>query len=166
MNLNMNRDEFAAKLKEMTCLADWHRRYYTRRARKYKRLDYWIRTSLGLIATFGAVLAGTVSFRIEGAILAGASAFALGTLLPNFKWDSIVSGLKDEQEEWARIFQGYEGLLNMSKILERDEMLAIEFQRVEELRKAAEINDRGLPEDESLLNKTESEVRKYYHLDD
>lgn len=165
MILNMNRDEFAAKLKEMVCLADWHHRYYTRRAGKYKRIDYWIRATLGALATCGAVLVGTSKYRELGAVLAGGSAFVLGTLLPNFRWDSIVSGLKDEQEDWARILQGYEGLTNMSNILDRGEMLAIEFQRVEELRKAAQLNDRGLPENKSLRDEVEAEVRKYYHLD-
>jgi len=53
----------------------------------------------------------------------------------------------------------------MALILERDEMLAQEYQKVEELRNAADRNDRNLPEDQILLNKTEAEVRKYYGLD-
>src|SRR5438874_1843854 len=83
----------------------------------------------------------------DGACLAGAGAFILASVLPNFHWDSIISGFKDEQEEWTRIFQGYEGLLRMAQILERDEMLAQEYQKVEELRNAAALNDRNLPED-------------------
>ncbi len=160
----MNHEEFISKLKERVCLADWHRRYYTSRARKFKRLDYWLKTSLGLAAVVGAAATGNDYLRIWGAILAGGSAFILSAVLPNFQWDSIVSGLKDEQTEWTRIFQGYEGLLRMSQILERSEMLVQEFQKVEELRKAAGLNDRNLPEDQALLNKVEGETRKYYGL--
>ena len=53
----------------------------------------------------------------------------------------------------------------MTKISDRDEMLAREFQKVEELKKAAELNDRNLPEDQNLLDQLEAEVRKYYKLD-
>jgi len=165
MILNMNHQEFEAKLKELVCLSDWHFRYYTRRSRKYKRIDYWLKSLLGLVATIGAVMAGGDYCRIFGAVLAGTCAFILGSVLPNFHWDSIVSGLKEEQEEWTRIFQGYEGLLRIFKISDRDEMLAQEFQKVEELRKATQLNDRGLPEDQNLLDRLESEVRKYYKLD-
>jgi hypothetical protein len=161
----MNHDEFIAKLKEMVCYADWHHRYYTRRARKYKRIDYWLKTLLGLIAVIGALMAGSDHYRVLGAILAGGCAFVLANVLPNFRWDAIISGLKNEQEEWTRIFHGYDGLLNMTKISDRDEMLSREFQKVEELKKAAELNDRNLPEDEILLNELEAEVRKYYKLD-
>jgi hypothetical protein len=52
----------------------------------------------------------------------------------------------------------------MTKISDRDEMLSREFQKVEELKKAAELNDRNLPEDKKLLAKLESEVRQYYDL--
>jgi hypothetical protein len=165
MILNMNHEQFLAKLKEMVCLSYWHMRYYTKRARKFKRRDYWIKSSLGLIAAIGALMAGSDHFRICGAVLAGVSAFILASVLPNFRWDTIVSGLKDEQEEWTRIFQGYEGLLRMALILDREEMLAQEFQKVEELRNAARLNDRNLPEDEYLLKQLEAEVRKYYKLD-
>ena len=165
MIANMNHEEFIAKLKEEVCNSDWHHRYYMQRARKYKRIDYWLKTTLGLVAIMGAFMAGSDNFRVIGAILAGGCAFALASILPNFRWDNIVSGLKDEQEEWTRIFQGYEGLLNMTKILERDEMLAQEFQKIEELKKATELNDRNLPEDTKLLDKLEVEVRKYYKLD-
>jgi hypothetical protein len=165
MIANMNHDEFAAKLKELVCYADWHHRYYTQRARKYKRFDYWLKTSLGLISIFGAVMAGSDHFRVVGAILAGSGAFILATVLPNFRWDAIVLGLKEEQAEWTRVFQGYDGLLNLTKISDRDEILTMEFQKVEELKKAAELNDRNLPEDEKLLDKLELEVRKYYGLD-
>jgi hypothetical protein len=162
---NMNRDEFNAKLKELVCYADWHHRYYTQKARKYKRIDYWIKTLLGLIAVIGAFLTGTTRFRFLGACMAGGCAFILANILPNFRWDTIVSGFKDEQEEWTRIFHGYDGLLSMSQILDRDEMLAQEYQKIEELRKASELHDRNLPDDNKLLLKLQSEVRKYYELD-
>jgi hypothetical protein len=166
MIANMNHDEFIAKLKELVCESDWLHRYYTERARKYKRIDYWIKTSLGLIAVFGAVLAGSDNYRVFGAFLAGGCAFILASILPNFRWDAIVTGLKDEQEEWTRIFQGYDGVLNMTKISDRDEILSREFQKVEELKKAAVLNDRNLPEDKNLRDKIEAEVRKYYKLDE
>src|ERR1700722_18404078 len=139
----MNHEEFLVELKKMVAHSDWHRRYYTKRARKYKRIDYW---------------------RVFGAMLAAGSAFLLASILPNFRWDAIVSGLKDEQEEWMRIYQGYEGLLNMSKVLNRDEMLLQEYQRVEETRKALALNDRNLPEDQTLLDETEDIVRDYWGL--
>lgn len=107
-------------------------------------------------------MAGINHFRILGSFLAGGCAFLLTTILPNFHWDEIVSGLKDEQEEWTRIFQGYEGLLRMSQILNRDEMLILEYQKVEEMRKNSALNDRNLPEDEKLLRKTEAETREYW----
>jgi hypothetical protein len=166
MIANMNQEQFIAKLKEMVCLADWEMRYFTKQAGRFKRIDYWLKSLLGLVAIIGAVMTGSSDYRILGASLAGGCAFLLASVLPNFRWDTIISGLKDEQEEWTRIFQGYEGLLNMSQISDRDEMLAQEFQKIEELRKAAQLNDRGLPTDEKLLKETEKEVRKYYGLPD
>jgi len=160
----MNHEEFLVELKKMVAHSDWHRRYYTKRARKYKRIDYWLKSTIGLIAIFGAVCAGTDYLRVFGAMLAAGSAFLLASILPNFRWDAIVSGLKDEQEEWMRIYQGYEGLLNMSKVLNRDEMLLQEYQRVEETRKALALNDRNLPEDQTLLDETEDIVRDYWGL--
>lgn len=161
---NMNHEEFLVELKKMVGHSDWHRRYYTKRARKFKRIDYWMKSILGLIAIFGAVMAGTAELRVLGAIMAGVTAFFLASILPNFRWDTIVSGLKDEQEEWTRIFQGYEGLLNMSKVLNRDEMLVQEYQRIQEMRKALALNDRNLPEDQALLDETEDIVRAYWGL--
>lgn len=165
MIANMNHDEFIAKLKQQVCYSDWHHRYYMARAKKYSRIDYWIKSLLGFIAAIGAVMAAGDHFRIVGALLAGGCAFLLGSVLPNFRWDAIVSGLKEEQEEWTRIFQGYEGLLNMAQISDRDEMLSMEFQKVEELKKAAELNERNLPDDEILLRKIEVEVRKYHKME-
>ncbi len=161
----MNHEQFISKLKEMVCLSDWHKRYYTRRARKYKRIDNWLKSFLGAVSIIGAVMAGSNHFRVFGAALAGGCAFLLASVLPNFRWDAIVSGLKEEQEEWTRIYHGYDGLLNISQILDRDEMLTQEFQRVEELRKSSELNDRNLPEDQKLLEEIEKEVRDYHKLD-
>lgn len=162
MIANMNHDEFISKLKDSICVADLHRRFFTKRAEKYNQYDYRIKTSLGLVAVVGAVMAGTNHLRVLGAALAGGGAFILSSILPNFKWDSIVSGFKDEQEEWTRIFQGYEGLLHMYQILERDEMIAQEFRKVEALREASQLNDRRLPKDEKLFKETGVEVAKYW----
>ena len=162
MIANMNRDEFITKLKNSICIADLHKRYFTKRAEKYNRIDYRIKSPLGLVAVAGAVMAGTNHFRILGAALAGGCAFVLSNIMPIFRWDTFVSGFKDEQEEWTRIFQGFEGLLDMTQILERDEMLAQEFQKIEELRKASQLNDRRLPKDKKLFKETELEVRKYW----
>lgn len=162
MIANMNHEEFICELKDMVCRSDLHKRYYAKRARKFNSRDYWLKGVLGVIAAIGALMAGTDHFRVVGACVAGLCAFALGSILPNFKWDSIVSGINDEREEWTRIFQGYEGVLRMSQILDRDEMIAQEYQKVEEMRKASALNDRGLPEDDDLLKRTEIEVRNYW----
>lgn len=166
MLASMKSEEFLSKLNENLCSADWHRRYYMARARKYQRIDRWVKGALGVIASVGAALAtSSEDFRLFGALLAGGCAFVLANILPNFKWDAIVSGLREEQEEWTRIFYGYEGLLTMTKIMDRGEILTHEFQKVEELRRAAGFNDRYLPEDEALLKQLEKEVRDYYGLD-
>lgn len=158
----MNHEEFITKLKDSICVADWHKRYFTKRAGKYCQIDDKIKSSLGFIAIIGAIMAGTNHFRVIGAFLSGGCAFALSKFLPNFSWDVKVSGFKAEQDEWTRIFQGYEGLYHMYQILERDEMITQEFQKVEELRKASQLNDRRLPKDEKLLRETGVEVAKYW----
>ena len=103
--------------------------------------------------------------RIFGAILSATCSLILGAVLPNFKWDSILRGWKEELSEWTTILQGYQGIHDMSKIQNRDEMLLLEFQKVEELRKTSQRNERGLPDDKKLLDKLEVEVRNYYELD-
>jgi hypothetical protein len=160
--MNMNHTEFESKLKEMVCLSDWHFRYYSRQCRKYKRFDYWIKSCIGLVAVIGAGMAGSDHYRILGATISGVCAVILSRVLTNFRWDEIVSGLENERQEWTRIFQGYDGLLRISKVLDRDEMLEHEFQKVEELRKAAQFNDRCLPEDFALLKKFESEAKIFH----
>jgi hypothetical protein len=164
MIANMNHEEFICELKNMVCHSDKHKRYYTKRSRKFNRWDYWLKGSLGTIAGIGALMAATDHWRVAGACVAGACSFALGSFLPNFKWEPIVSGINEEREEWTRIFQGYEGLLRMSQILERDEMLSQEYQKVEEMRKASALNDRKLPEDEVLLEEIDLEVRQYWRI--
>ena len=162
MIANMNHPEFIAKLKDSICVADWHKRYYTKQAGKYCKIDDRIKSSLGLIAIIGAIMAGTNYFRVFGACLSGGCAFILSKFLPNYSWDAKVSGFKSEQDEWTRIFQGFEGLFHMYQILERDEMITQEFQKVEELRKASQLNDRRLPIDKKLLKETQMEVRQYW----
>src|ERR1035437_6719621 len=103
MIANMNHEEFICELKNMVCHADWHKRYYTKRARKYKRIDNWLKSSLGLVSIIGAIMAGSDHLRVLGAFMAGGCAFLLATVLPNFRWDAIVTGLKEEQAEWTRI---------------------------------------------------------------
>jgi hypothetical protein len=158
----MNQAEFESKLKQMVCLSDWHFRYYSQRSRKWKWIDYWVKSSLGVLAIIGALMTSNDNLRVFGAVLAGVCSFVLATLLPNFHWDSIVSGINDEREEWTRIYQGYYDLYQMSKTLDRNEMLLQEFQKIEERRKAAESNDRALPEDKVLLKKIEREAKIYH----
>jgi hypothetical protein len=160
----MHKDQFLVELKELVYFSDWHRRYYTARSRKYCRFDYWVRCTLGLIGALGAIVAANETLRIYGALMAGGCAFAIGTILPNFKWDSIVQGLKDEQEEWTRIFHGYEGLLRMSTMLDKDEILSLKFEEINAVKRASALNDRKLPEDNKLLEKIKADVRTYWNL--
>jgi len=162
MIANMNHDEFICELKDRVCHSDWHKRYYAKRARKFNSRDYWLKAMIGIIAAIGALMAGTNHFRVFGACVAGLCGFVLGSILPNFKWDSIVSGINEEREEWTRIFQGYEGVLRMWQILDRDEMIGQEYKKVEEMQKASALNDRGLPEDEKLLKEIGKEVANYW----
>jgi len=164
MIANMNHEEFEAKLKEMIWTADWHQRYYKKLAARWDRRDYWLKATLGTLSIAGAAMVSSGHASVYGAWLAAGSAAVLGALLPNYKWDAMISGLKDERDEWIRIFQGYEGLQSMFKILERDEMLTQEWQKVEELRKATEATERGLPEDEKLLLEIQKKVEKYHDL--
>jgi hypothetical protein len=162
----MNRDEFFANLNESICRADWLKRYYSERARKYSWIDYWLKAVLGVAAVCGAGMAAIGGgFKAYGVVLAAGCAFLLGTVLPGLKWDRIVSGLKEEQRDWTHIYQGFESLKFMAQISDRDEMLMREYEKVEAVRRAAAENDRYLPEDEALRDKIEAEVRKYYELD-
>jgi len=162
---NMNQEPFLSELKQSCCTADWQMRYYQALARRFNRIDYWVKSLLGLFAICGAVLAGTPDYRLLGAYIAGGCAFLLANVLPIFKWDTIVSGLRAEEQDWTRIFQGYEEIISFNQISNREEMLVQEFQRIKELQKAATLNDRILPKSQKLLDKYESKVREFYNLD-
>src|SRR6267154_583128 len=105
---NMEHKEFIAEIKRLICHSDYHWRYYTIRANIFHWRDVWIKGPLGVIGVIGALMAGSGRFPLTGAALAGGCAFILGTVLPNFKWDTIVSGLKDEEQEWATILLSYQ----------------------------------------------------------
>ncbi|HEX3718049.1 MAG TPA: hypothetical protein VH595_08780 [Verrucomicrobiae bacterium] len=161
----MNQEAFLGELKQACCTADWQLRYYQALARRYTRIDYWLKAFLGLSALCGAVVAGTPEYRLTGACIAGGSAFVLANVLPIFKWDTIVYGLRAEEQDWTRIFQGYEEIISFNQISNREEMLVQEFQRIKELQKAATLNDRVLPKSQALLNKFEGDIREFYNLD-
>jgi hypothetical protein len=162
---NMNPEKFLYELKELRCHADWHKRYFNERSRKYQRIDYWLKSLIGVAALGGAGLCGVKELRIIGAFIAGACAVIMANVLPNFKWDAIVAGFKDEQENWIKIHQGYEDLIRVMEISDRGEILLQEFQRVREMQRAAALNEKTLPIDRALLEKLEAEVRNYYELD-
>lgn len=165
MIATMNRKDFLSKLNEDICYADWHCRYYTQQSRKYSCRDYWMKSLLGVSALTGAVLAGTDNFHLIGTVMAGGCAFVVANLLPIIGWQRLVSGLREEREEWTRILHGYESLKIIATILEKDEMLAWEYKKIEALKEAAARNDRELPEDKRLLAEIEADVRMYHGLD-
>jgi hypothetical protein len=160
----MNDEKFLVELKQLRCHADWHKRYYAVQSKKYHRVDYWMKSLVGFFALLGVVLAGIPETRLYGAFLASGCAFVMANVLPNFKWDSIISGFEDEEREWADIFYGYEDLIRVAEISERGEILIQEFQKVREKQKAAALNDRELPLNQWLLDEKEAEVRKFYNL--
>ena len=158
----MNPEKFVVELKELRCVSDWHRRYYAEQARRYNRIDYWVRSLLGVAALIGAVMSGIPESRILGAILAGGCAFIMANILPIFKWEARVSGFNEAENEWMRIFKGYEDVLSFYEISDRGEILVQEFQRVKEMQKAAAFSDKRLPVNERLLRQKEQETRDYY----
>jgi len=163
---SMNQEKFLVETKELRCRADWHRRYYSDRANTFHRIDYWCRCFVGLAAFFGAIMAlsGVPKFQTIGIILSSTSAIIIANFLPIFKWDDIVSGFKSEEEEWTRIFKGYEEIISFAEISDRGEILVQELQRIKEMQKAAALNDRMLPKSQQLFDKYEKEVREYYGL--
>lgn len=163
--VSVNHEEFIVEVKRLVCHSDWHRRYYSKRAHKYHWIDAWIKATLGVLGVVGAGLAGNGRFPLIGAILAGGCAFVLGTILPNFKWNDIVSGLKNEEQEWAAIFTSYERVRDITILHSKTEIVAQEFQKAKALQEASRLNNRHLPEDEKLRNEIELEVRKFYDLD-
>ena len=163
MNI-MNSEKFLGELKEKICFADWHKRYYQNRARKYHRIDYWLKAGLGVGALAAAVISGFSAWRTTGALIAGGCAFIMANLLPILKWDDIVSGFKAEEAEWIRIFKGYEGILSYYEISNRDEILVQEIQRVKEMQNATALHSRWLPHNKKVLDQCDKETREYYGL--
>jgi len=161
---NMNQEQFLVEIKQLRCHADWHRRYYAERTRKYNRIDYWLKSGVGFFALAGVVLAGMPQTRLYGAILASGCAFFMANVLPNFKWDSIVSVFDDEEKEWTKIFYGYEDLIRVAEISEKGEILLQEFQKVREMQKTAALNDRHLPTNKKLWDEKDTEVKEYWNL--
>jgi hypothetical protein len=161
----MNQEELIVEIKSLICHSDWLWRYYGRRAHKYHWIDAWVKGVLGIVGIVGAGLAGSGKYPVVGSVLAGGSAFILGTILPNFKWNDIVSGLKLEEQEWAAIFTSYERVRDIALLYSKAEILAQEFQKAKALHEASRLNDRHLPEDKKLRDQIEKEVRKFYNLD-
>jgi hypothetical protein len=161
----VDQDKFINELKQLICEADYHKRYFSKQSRKYHRVDYWLRSVLGLIALLGIFVSGFTDWRLIGTLISGLSAFVLANVLPAFKWDSILLAFRDEQDDWTRIHHGYEDLLRVSKLAGRDEILLQEFQRIREMQNNAALNEKLLPKNEELLEEIELEVRQYYGLD-
>jgi len=161
----MNQDEFVVELKQLRCEADWHVRYYSERSRKYHRIDYWLKSIIGLFAIFGMFLAANPETQIYGTAIAAFCALLMANILPIFKWDGIITGFKEEEQDWTRIRNGYQDLLRVTAIADRGEILLQEFQKVREMQNMAALNDRHLPQDPQLLDNKEAEVRKFYNLD-
>lgn len=158
----MDSAKFLSEVKERRCASDWHERYFTRQARKYHRIDYWLKSIIGLLGLLGAALVGNNSFSALGGVISGGCAFVLGVILPNFGWDKIVHGFEQEQEAWTRIRQGYENILRLAEMSDRGEILLQDFQQVREMEKTAELDEKHLPKNQKLLDEIEKEVRKYY----
>ncbi|MGD1087899.1 MAG: hypothetical protein ABR955_04135 [Verrucomicrobiota bacterium] len=51
----MNHEDFICELKDMVCRSDWHKRYYTKRARKFNSRNYWLKGALGVVSAIGAL---------------------------------------------------------------------------------------------------------------
>jgi hypothetical protein len=114
---------------------------------------------LGVFALLGIFLAQ--QWPLLGIILSGGCAFIIANLIPIFKWDSIVSGFKEVEKDWTRIYKGYEEILSFYEISNKDEILSREYQRVKEMHNAAALNDQKLPKDAILLEKCQKEVMEY-----
>ena len=161
---SMNQEKFLVELKQLHITADFHRRYYAEQSTTYHRLDYWLKSIVGLVALAGSIMAGFPDLRMYGAFLAGACAILVSYILPRFKWDDIISGFKDDEQEWMRIFKGYEDIISFTEISDRGEILVQEFQRVKEMQKAAALTSRKLPQNKKLNEKIDAEVRAYWNL--
>jgi hypothetical protein len=161
---SMNQEKFLVEVKEKRCFSDWHRRYYARQARKYHRIDYWLKSIIGVLALIGAIMTGFSDWRMFGAFLAATCAIIISNVLPRFKWDDIVSGFKEEEEEWMRIFKGYEDVISFTEISDRGEILLQEYQRIVESQKASALNSRKLPSNQKVWDECDKEIRDYYNL--
>lgn len=159
-------DKFTCELKELVCHADWLKRYFSEQSRKYHKRDYWLKSGLGALALSGIVVGGITDWKLIGTLMSGVSAFIMANVLPNFKWDSIILGFKEEQEDWTRIHHGYEDLLRVAENATKDEMLFQEFQRVKAMQNNAGLEERYLPKDEKLLEKFRIEVKDFYAPDE
>lgn len=156
-------EQLKRETKELVCQAEWMRRYFSAQARKYSRWDYRIRTALALTGIVGAALVGIESLRLYAGILAGLSAFALGTVLPTTKWDDLVKGFKEEQEAWTQIHLDAEDLERMiERDSDRDELLVQIHQSIRDAQKEAALDERYLPKDDKLLAECEQQTREYY----
>ena len=158
---NMNQEKFIVQAKDKRCFADWHSRYYAKQARKYHRIDYWMKSIIGVLALAGAIMTGFPEWRLAGAFLAAACAIIISNILPNFKWDDTVSGFKAEEEEWTRIFKGYEAVVSFTEISDRGEILLQEYQRIVEMQNSAALNSRWLPKDQKVWDECDKETRDY-----
>jgi hypothetical protein len=96
----VNQNEFVDELNRAICSADWHKRYYAKRAHKYHWIAFWIRLILGVVALLGAGLATAPKYRLIGALIASGCAGLTASISPLTRWESIVSGIKKEEEEW------------------------------------------------------------------
>lgn len=163
----MDYDKFKKELNELICCSDWHKRYFSEQARRFSRRDHYLKVLIALTALLGVLLSGSgiEELRFLGAVLAGLAALTMTHILPIFKWDLMISDLKEEQEEWTRIHHGYEDLLRVAEMAEKNEILFQEFQRVREMQKTAALKERNIPRDKELLDRIEKEVRAYYSLD-
>lgn len=163
---SMNQEQFLVELKERQRLADCHRRYYADRAKTFNRADYWLRGIIGVTALIGVGLSSNKDWREVGAMIAGGCAVVTTSLFPLFKWDSIVTGFNDAEDEWMRIFNGYNNVLSYFNISDRGEILVQEFQRVKEMQSGSALSDKKLPYNHEKLRHYETEVRNYHKEED
>ena len=162
---NINQESFVVELKQRMFFAEWHKRSYAECSRIWNRRDYCLRCVIGILSLVGIVMAGSDEWREIGAFLAGGCALVMANLLPILKWDSIVSGFREEEEAWTRIFKGYEDVVNLKEIAEnKDEILIQEFQKIKETQTAAALNMRWLPHHKKIWVKCDKEVREYHNL--
>jgi len=160
----MNREKMIEDVKELLCHADWHKRYFSHMFRRFSTIDYWMRVILALTSLTGVSLAAT-QYHLLGTFLAAGAAFLVANVLPILKWDTILTGFREEQETWTRIYHGYDNLLRNMEVAERDELLILDFKRIKESQEKASLDERHLPVDQKILDQEEEAVRKFHALD-